>query len=101
MAIRRYIKTWEARGYKNGIPDEAPAELESNGLVPSYRRICRALLKNDLLLISLGFVKPNCALYCELKRIELGIIRKDIQLSLFGGRDERMGSNTVKNENNI
>jgi predicted phosphoadenosine phosphosulfate sulfurtransferase len=72
--IRKYIKQQEKRGYPEGIPDEAPSELESNQLVPSYRRICRALLKNDLTLQSLGFSKPDCAIYSSLKRIELGIV---------------------------
>jgi predicted phosphoadenosine phosphosulfate sulfurtransferase len=89
--IRKYIKQWERRGYPEGIPDEAPAELEANGLVPSYRRICRALLKNDLTLQSLGFTKPDCALYSSLKQLELGIkTERDLQLCLWGD-NERMG----------
>lgn len=73
IKIRQYIKTWEGRGYNNGIPDEAPHELESIGRVPSYKRICRAILINDLTLSTLGFSKPNSEWYGILKRIELGI----------------------------
>ena len=83
--IRQYIASWEAKGYPEGLPDEAPYELESNDLVPSYRRICRALLKNDLNLQSLGFTKPSCELYNILKRAELGIVKpRDYQLTFEG-----------------
>ena len=82
--IFKYISTWEARGYPDGIPDEAPWELEKNNLVPSYRRICKAILMNDITLQSLGFSKPNCEIYNVLKRIELGIEEEeDKQWGLF------------------
>ena len=87
--IRNYIAQWEARGYHNGIPDEAPVRLEQLGKVPSYRQICMAILKNDTTLKSLGQARPKCQLYNELKRIELierGVLKPDLQLKLF--RDE-------------
>ena len=62
---------WEQRCYFDGIPDEAPIELERNNLVPSYRKICRAIIKNDLSLISLGFTKSKSKVYSDLKRIEI------------------------------
>lgn len=65
------MQTWEKRGYSEGIPDEAPLRLEQLNKVPSYRRICMAILKNDVCLTSLGFSKPKCELYSELKRIEI------------------------------
>ncbi|MGL4338306.1 MAG: DUF3440 domain-containing protein [Turicibacter sp.] len=69
--ILDYIKTWESKGYSNGIPDAAPLRLEQLNKVPSYRKICIAILKNDVCLTSLGFSKPKCELYSELKRIEI------------------------------
>lgn len=69
--IRKYISEWEKRNYSKGIPDEAPAELEKRGLVPSYRLICIALMKNENNLEILGFQKNKCLAYNELKRIEL------------------------------
>jgi Predicted phosphoadenosine phosphosulfate sulfotransferase len=69
--IISYIKTWENRCYPDGLPDEAPNELESRGLVPSYRRICKAILKNDVQLQTLGFSRPQCELYMQLKKREL------------------------------
>ncbi len=69
--IRSYIKLWENRCYQSGIPDEAPEELERNELVPSYRRICIAILKNDVSLKSLGFTPKYSNYYSALKQIEL------------------------------
>jgi predicted phosphoadenosine phosphosulfate sulfurtransferase len=67
--IRKYIDLWESRCYPDGIPDEAPVELEH--LIPSYKRICKALLKNDNHLEGLGYSRPKCKAYMELKRIEI------------------------------
>lgn len=69
--IRQYIKTWEKRCYPEGIPDEAPRELESAALVPSYRRICLALIRNDLTLKTLGLSQPKSQLYGKIKRAEI------------------------------
>ena len=69
--IKRYLDKWSKQGYPDGIPDEAPAKLEHLGKVPSYRMICRAILKNDLTLSSLGFAKPKSELYSMYKKIEL------------------------------
>ena len=82
----QYIKKWERQGYKQGIPDEAPPKLEALCKVPSYRMICKAILKNDFALISLGMNKPKSQAYNLLKRIEL---------------DERARSNKEKTEKNI
>ncbi len=69
--IQQYIRTWEKRGYPNGIPDEAPSRLEELGKVPSYRLICIAIMKNDKNLEMLGFTRKPCDLYMKLKRQEL------------------------------
>lgn len=62
---------WERKCYSKGIPDHAPIELEKNNLVPSYRRICMAILKNDIPLKSLGFTPKESIYYGIYKRIEL------------------------------
>jgi predicted phosphoadenosine phosphosulfate sulfurtransferase len=54
-----------------GIPMQADEVLESLGKVPSYRRICKAILKNDMTLSSLGFSKPNCEIYNSIKKEEI------------------------------
>ena len=69
--IKNYIAKWKKQGYENGLPDEAPAKLEALNKVPSYRMICKAILKNDLCLTSLGYSKPKSEMYNLLKRIEI------------------------------
>lgn len=69
--VREYINKWEQRDYINGIPDEAPVELERMGVVPSYRMICIALMKNPNNLESLGFQREKCRIYQEIKREEI------------------------------
>lgn len=69
--IESYVRAWERRGYPDGIPDEAPAVLESLNKVPSYRIICLAIMKNDTPLLALGYSREPCAAYTALKRIEL------------------------------
>ena len=81
-----YILSWRKRGYPDVIPDEAPIRLEQSGRVPSYRMICIAIMKNDLNLQYLGFSRPPCELYNELKRQELiakGKITPNPQRKLF------------------
>lgn len=67
--IKSYIKTWEQRCYRAGIPDEAPAEIADK--VPSYKSIALALLKNDLNLTGLGYTAKESKFYGIYKRIEI------------------------------
>lgn len=53
-----YIRWWGKRGYESGIPDHAEARLESQGKVPTWRKICKTFLKNDYWCKGLGF-SPN------------------------------------------
>jgi predicted phosphoadenosine phosphosulfate sulfurtransferase len=61
--IYTFIKWWEERGYENGIPDEAPEVLESNKLAPSWRRVCKSLLRNDFWCKGLGFTQHKTEAY--------------------------------------
>ena len=84
--ISKYIRQWERRGYKKGVPDSGDLVLESYNMIPSYRLICIAVFKNDIHLQSLGMDRPNCQLYSQLKREELilkGKIKIPIHLELF------------------
>lgn len=65
--IQEYVNKWEQRCYQNGLPDEAPKEIFD--MVPSYKKIAIAILKNDLSL--LGVNPPHSVYYDILKRIEL------------------------------
>jgi predicted phosphoadenosine phosphosulfate sulfurtransferase len=69
--ILKYIKTWELRGYSNGIPEEADHNLELLCKAPSYRHICRAILRNDIALTSLGFSKTKTPSYMAIKKLEI------------------------------
>ena len=80
--IQDYIKTWENRCYSNGIPDEAPFELEIRNKVASYRKICIAIMKNDINLKSLGMQPQKSEYYSELKYQELFEKGKILQLKL-------------------
>lgn len=80
--IINYIKTWEKRCYSDGIPDEAPNELEIRNKVPSYRRICKAILKNDYSLKTLGFQPKKSKYYDFYKKIEIEGRQKYKQLKL-------------------
>lgn len=61
--IYTFIKWWEERGYSEGLPDEAPSILESERVVPSWRRICKSLLRNDYWCKGLGFTQHKTEAY--------------------------------------
>lgn len=65
------MSKWQSQGYPHGIPDEAYPKFEALNKAPSYRNICKAILKNDVQLTSLGFERDECESYNVLKRIEL------------------------------
>lgn len=58
-----FLKWWMKRGYPNGIPDEAPRALEAERMAPSWRRICKVLLRNDYWCKGLCFTQPKSAAY--------------------------------------
>lgn len=86
IKIEKYIKDWESKCYKGGLPDIAPIELEKNCNVPSYRKIAYAILKFDNNLKSLGLESnKRSKAYNDIKRSQLikeGRL-KDLQLNLF------------------
>ena len=61
--IAVYLKWWMQRGYENGIPDEADIKLENNGKAPSWRRVCKTLLRNDYWCKYLGFSPTKTSAY--------------------------------------
>lgn len=50
-----FEKWWRERGYPTGIPDEAAYEMEAARRAPSWRRVCKSLLRNDWWCKGLGF----------------------------------------------
>ena len=56
--FKKFIHSWHQRGYDT-IPDEAPAELEAKCWAPSWRRMCKVLLRNDYWCKGLGQGQPK------------------------------------------
>lgn len=77
--ISVYLKWYQTRGYPADIPDEQEKDLGCRD-IPSWRRICKTLIKNDYWCRMLSFSpnKPRHYLrYCERmrkKRQEWGIL---------------------------
>lgn len=86
--ILQYEAKWKTQGYKEGLPDAAPEKLEYLGKVPSYRNICRAILKNDVSLTSLGFSRKPTESYNILKRIELS--NRKQTMNVFDAANKRI-----------
>ena len=80
--ILDYIQIWENRCYFNGIPDEVPKELEKMNKVPSYKKICIAILNNDYPLKTLGYSPKKSKYYDAYKKIEIEGRKKNKQLIL-------------------
>jgi len=60
--FRSFIKGWRTRGY-DVIPDEAPKILEDKHWAPSWRRMCKVLLRNDHWCKGLGMTQPKSEAY--------------------------------------
>ncbi len=67
--FKKFIKGWQDRGY-DSIPDEAPEDLESKCWVPSWRRMCKVILRNDYWCKGLGQPQPKSEAYGKYKEIK-------------------------------
>ena len=66
-----FEKWWREKGYPEGIPDEADYTMEQKRLAPSWRRVCKTLLRNDYWCKGLGFSQHKSSAYkkyLELKK---------------------------------
>lgn len=65
--IAVFIHWWEQRGYGGSygqtIPDEAPTDEEAARKTPSWRRICKVLLRNDYWCKGLSFSQHKSGAY--------------------------------------
>jgi predicted phosphoadenosine phosphosulfate sulfurtransferase len=61
--IAVYLNWWRKRGYPDAIPQEAERSLETYGKVPSWRKICKSILRNDYWCRWLGFSPTKTAAY--------------------------------------
>ncbi len=60
--FKTFINGWRERGYYK-IPDEAPLILENAHWAPSWRRMCKVLLRNDWWCKGLGLQQPLSEAY--------------------------------------
>jgi len=68
--FKDHIRGWRKRGYRGEIPDKAPRELENKHWVPSWRRLCKVLLRNDWWCKGLGMTQPKSEAYGEFLKIK-------------------------------
>ena len=70
--LAAYLNWWRTKGgYSEGIPDENEQDLIAQDRNPSWRRICKCLLKNDYWCKMLCFSPTKTAAYqhyCELMK---------------------------------
>ncbi len=62
--FKKFISGWNDRGYKE-IPLESPRELEVKCWAPSWRRMCRCILRNDYWCKGLGQTQPKSIEICN------------------------------------
>lgn len=67
--IMLFEKWWKERGYPDGIPDEADYKMEAQRLAPSWRRVCKSLLRNDYWGKGLGFSQHKSSAYQAYKAL--------------------------------
>lgn len=70
--FRTHLEGWAKRGYNEGIPDEAPKVLENKKWVPSWRRLCKVLLRNDWWCKGLGLTQPKSQAYVDYMKLKKG-----------------------------
>ena len=61
--LAKYVFWYRTRGYPEGIPDFVDSDLEAKGKAPSWRRIVKALLRNDYWCRTLGFSPTKSSAY--------------------------------------
>jgi len=80
--ITLFCKWWMDRGYENGIPDEGDYRLEAEKKIPSWRRVCKSLLRNDYWCKGMSFTQHKSEAYEKyLKMMERK--KEKWQLSIF------------------
>ena len=69
IRFKKFIAGWKDRGY-NVVPDEVPIELENKCWAPSWRRMCKVILRNDYWCKGLGQTQPKSDAYILFKTIK-------------------------------
>jgi predicted phosphoadenosine phosphosulfate sulfurtransferase len=67
--IAVFVQWYRDRGFPNGIPDAADPKEEAAKKIPSWRRICKAILKNDRLCKSLSFTQQKSTAFAKYQKV--------------------------------
>jgi Predicted phosphoadenosine phosphosulfate sulfotransferase len=67
--IAVFLRWWQVRGYPNSIPDFAEPKKEAAKEIPSWRRICKVLLRNDYWCKGLSFSPTKSESYKRYQEI--------------------------------
>ena len=67
--IAVFIRWWMMRGYPDGIPQEVDPKLEAARDAPSWRRICKALLRNDYHCKAMSFSQTKSHAYEQYRKV--------------------------------
>ncbi len=67
--IAVFVHWWELRGYPGGIPDENDPALEAQRKAPSWRRVVKALLRNDYWCKGLSFTQHKSTAYEAYRKV--------------------------------
>lgn len=65
----KFMSQWKKRGYTT-IPDASPHDLEVKQWAPSWRRMCRCILRNDFYCKGLGQTQPKSEAYGKFKDMQ-------------------------------
>ena len=60
-----FVRWWRDRGYPEDIPEEVDYVLETRRSVPSWRRVCKSLLRNDFWCKGLGYTQHKSRAYAQ------------------------------------
>lgn len=66
--VAAFVEQYQG-GYGRCIPDEGPHQLEVGRRIPSWRRICKMLLRNDYWAKDLGFGQQKSGAYTKYRKI--------------------------------
>ena len=67
--ISVYIKWYQTRGYPSGLPEEQEGDCGSVDDKPSWKRICKIILRNDYWCIGLSFSPTKTSSYSKYKTL--------------------------------
>ena len=68
--ITMFLHWYQDRGYPQGIPDEAEPEAEAAKKAPSWRRVCKAILRHDYWCKGLGQTQPKSEAWQKYKELK-------------------------------